>query len=91
MSIQTVPSLSRGHLGAAPAPSISPRSSTEWRCTKCFKLLGICQNDRVHLRFAREHEYLVSLPVAATCRDCGTLNEIRGACAPKTDRATSQC
>ena len=91
MPIQTVLRLSRGHLGVAPAPSISPHSSTEWRCTKCGKLLGICQNGRMHLRFARRHEYLVSLPVAATCRGCGTLNELRGASAVKTDRATPQC
>jgi hypothetical protein len=91
MPIQTVLRFSRGHLGVAPAPSISPRSSTEWRCTKCDKLLGICQNDRMHLCFARGHEYLVSLPVAATCRGCGTLNEVRGASAPESDRATHQC
>jgi hypothetical protein len=29
----------------------------------------------MHLRYARGHEYLVGLPVQATCRGCGTLNE----------------
>ena len=46
-----------------------------WRCTCCNKLLGVFRDGRVHLRFSRGHEYLVSLPAQATCRGCGTLNE----------------
>lgn len=49
-------------------------SSIEWRCTCCAKLLGIRRGGRMHLRFARGHEYLVSLPATATCRGCGALN-----------------
>lgn len=47
----------------------------EWRCTRCEKLLGVCRGGRMHLRFARGHEYLVGFPVQATCRGCGTLNQ----------------
>ena len=47
----------------------------EWRCMRCDKLLGVCRDGRMHLRFARGHEYLVGFPVQATCRGCGTLNE----------------
>jgi phage FluMu protein Com len=49
---------------------------SEWRCHRCNKLLGLRTETRVHLRFARGHEYLVGLPVTATCRGCRTLNEI---------------
>ena len=60
--------------GHITAPSAS-RGSTEWRCVCCGKLLGVCRDGRMHLRFARGHEYLVSLPATATCRGCGTLNQ----------------
>jgi hypothetical protein len=64
----------------------TPRSSTalsamgrpprsDWRCTRCGKLLGLCQGDRLHLRFAQGHEYIVSFPASSICRGCGTLNE----------------
>lgn len=46
----------------------------EWRCTRCDKLLGVCRDGQLHLRFTRGHEYLVSFPAVATCRGCGTLN-----------------
>ena len=46
----------------------------EWRCTRCDKLLGMCRDGRMHLRFARGHEYFVGFPVVASCRGCGTLN-----------------
>jgi len=49
-------------------------SNSEWRCTRCDKLLGVCRDGRMHLRFARGHEYLVGFPVQATCRGCGSLN-----------------
>lgn len=63
---------------ANPAPPSS--SSADWRCTCCGKKLGLFQDGRLHVRFTRSHEYLVSLPAQATCRGCGTLNE---AAAPK--------
>ena len=49
-------------------------TSTDWRCSCCGKLLGIRRDGLMHLRFARGHEYLVSYPATATCRDCGVLN-----------------
>ncbi len=51
--------------------------SPEWRCTRCDKLLGVCRDGRMHLRFARGHEYLVGFPLQATCRGCGTLNQVQ--------------
>lgn len=57
------------------AANTAPNSpNPEWRCTRCDKLLGVCRDGRMHLRFARSHEYLVGFPVQATCRGCGTLN-----------------
>ncbi|MEZ5913463.1 MAG: hypothetical protein R3D84_15605 [Paracoccaceae bacterium] len=52
-----------------------PSHNPLWRCTRCDKLLGICRGGRMHLRFARGHEYFVGFPVQATCRGCGTLNQ----------------
>ena len=49
-------------------------SNSEWRCTRCDKLLGVCRDGQMHLRFTRGHEYFVGFPVVATCRGCGTLN-----------------
>ncbi|CUW37093.1 conserved protein of unknown function [Magnetospirillum sp. XM-1] len=57
------------------AAKINPTTlNAEWRCTRCGKLLGICQDGRMHLRFGHGHEYFVGFPVQATCRGCGTLN-----------------
>ena len=47
----------------------------DWRCPCCDKLLGRRRGMRLHLRHGRNHEYIVSLPVSATCRGCGTLSE----------------
>jgi len=47
----------------------------EWRCTGCGKLLGMRRGERLHIRFARSHEYVVGLPATGVCRGCGTLNE----------------
>lgn len=58
----------------------------EWRCRRCGKLLGLIREARVHLRFARGHEYLVAFPAIATCRGCHTLNEIS---APSDTNAAS--
>ncbi|MFI0846581.1 hypothetical protein [Mesorhizobium sp. IMUNJ 23232] len=50
-------------------------SESNWRCMQCDKLLGVCRDGCMHLRFARAHEYFVGFPVVATCRGCGTLNQ----------------
>jgi len=47
----------------------------EWRCTRCGKLLGLLEGERLHIRFARGHEYLVGFPATSVCRGCRTLNE----------------
>ena len=60
-----------GHVYTLPTNA----ESTEWRCTRCAKLLGVCRDGRMHLRFTRGHEYFVGFPVVATCRGCGTLNQ----------------
>ena len=59
--------------GAAKTKPIN--SDADWRCTGCDKLLGVSRDGRMHLRFARGHEYFVGFPVVATCRGCGTLNQ----------------
>lgn len=51
---------------------------SEWRCTRCGKLLAVLRGDRLHISFARGHEYLVGLPVTCVCRNCRTLNERQG-------------
>lgn len=56
-------------------------ANSDWRCTSCAKLLGVCRDGRMHLRFTRGHEYLAGFPVQATCRGCGALNELRGSTA----------
>jgi len=48
----------------------------EWRCSRCGKLLGRLLDGQLHLRFARNHEYIVGLPATAMCRGCGTLNRL---------------
>ena len=47
----------------------------EWRCTRCGKLLGLFKGERLHIRFARGHEYFVGFPATSVCRSCQTLNE----------------
>ncbi len=49
----------------------------DWRCARCGKLLGVVDGERIHIRFARGHEYLVGLPTTSVCRSCGALNELR--------------
>ena len=51
----------------------------EWRCTQCGKLMGITSGRRVHIRFQQGHEYMATVPVTGTCRQCGTLNDFPGA------------
>lgn len=45
----------------------------DWRCRSCSKLLGIRRRGRLEVRVHR-HDYLVSLPVEATCPGCGRFN-----------------
>ena len=57
-------------------PSTRPPQSVppaEWRCLECGKLLGVRHGARLHIRLQR-HNYLVSLPVEASCHGCGTPN-----------------
>lgn len=51
-------------------------AATEWRCHKCGKLLGVVRCGRIHLQFTRGHQYVVGMPVMASCRGCGTMNEL---------------
>jgi hypothetical protein len=48
----------------------------EWRCTRCGRLLGVLEGERLHLRFARVHDYLVSFPATSVCPKCRALNEV---------------
>ena len=68
-SRQAAPTSWTGGVNTTPTTSYS-----EWRCTRCDKLLGVCRDGQMHLRFARGHEYFVGFPVVATCRGCGMLN-----------------
>ena len=62
-------------MGRTVAATHNPKkTNAEWRCARCDKLLGVCRDGRMHLRFARGHEYFVGFPVQATCRGCSTLN-----------------
>jgi len=49
----------------------------KWKCRECGHLLGIADGNRLHIRFARGHQYWAALPVSCVCRKCGTLNELR--------------
>jgi RNase P subunit RPR2 len=56
--------------------TVRPHSAvqaSEWRCHECGKLLGVRHGARLHIRLQR-HNYLVSLPVDATCHGCGAKN-----------------
>jgi hypothetical protein len=59
-----------------PPKSASPNVSTraEWRCLECGKLLGVRRGAKLQVR-VQGHDYLVSLPVEACCRGCGTHNQ----------------
>jgi len=48
----------------------------EWRCTKCGKLLGVLEGDRLYIEFTRGHRYIVTLPATTVCRACHSLNEV---------------
>lgn len=72
-----IPSSQPGLLSRSGAENTKSTATAnrEWRCTRCDKMLGVRQDNRMHLRFARAHEYFVGFPVVATCRGCGTLNQ----------------
>lgn len=75
----TTPYLSRRVANQSRNVGVNPASNDrEWRCSDCAKLLGVCRDGQMHLRFARGHEYLVGFPVVATCRGCGSLNTATG-------------
>ncbi len=61
----------------------------DWRCSKCRKLLAVLRGDRLHIRFARGHEYLVGFPATSVCRSCRTLNELRDSSSTDTEAAGS--
>jgi len=48
----------------------------EWRCKRCGKVLGRLVGGRLHIRFARGHQYIVGFPATSVCRSCRTLNEL---------------
>lgn len=53
--------------------SHSASVGADWRCRKCHKLLGVRRGGKLQVR-VHGHDYLVSLPVEAACRGCGTHN-----------------
>ena len=53
-----------------------PAVGSQWRCSRCRRLLAVLHGDRLHIRLARGHEYLVGFPATTACRHCKTLNEI---------------
>ena len=75
-----------------PTPSASQIASTtrhtghrngthsQWRCTRCNKLLGIYRDGQMHIRSSRGLEYLTGFPVTSAC-SCGTLNRAASAAA----------
>jgi hypothetical protein len=50
-----------------------------WRCS-CKHVLGVIDGGRLHIRFARGHQYRAGFPASCICRHCGELNEIESAC-----------
>ena len=51
------------------------RDPKEWRCS-CGKLLGKLENNRLHIRIGREHQYTTGLPASSVCQRCKKLNEV---------------
>jgi RNase P subunit RPR2 len=48
----------------------------DWRCKRCRKLLGVIEDERIHIQFSRGHQYIVAAPATSVCRKCQTLNEL---------------
>lgn len=65
----------RSSIPAKAAALARQASAVEWRCCHCRRMLGLCRGGRIHLKFAKGHEVLASLPAQSVCRSCGTLNE----------------
>ena len=51
-----------------------PMAPSEWRCLECHKLLGVRHGCKLHVRM-HGHDYQVSLPVEAICRNCNAFNQ----------------
>lgn len=51
------------------------RDDRDWRCSKCFKLLGRREEGGLLIQFARGHQYIVHGTATAVCRSCGRLNQ----------------
>lgn len=47
---------------------------TQWRCTRCGKLLGKRVGDRMHIRSANSSDYVASFPIEAKCCRCMAKN-----------------
>ena len=58
------------------ARTLAADGGRQWRCSRCGKLLAVVRGDRLHISFARGHEYFVGFPATTACRHCKTLNEI---------------
>ncbi len=58
-----------------PTPNLL-RPQHDWRCKRCFKLLGRIDQGRVRILVSRSHQQLVSTPATSVCRCRGTLNEV---------------
>jgi hypothetical protein len=48
----------------------------DWRSTRYGKPLGLFEGDRLHIRLARGHEYLVGFPATSVCRSCRTASDV---------------
>ncbi|MCU9848936.1 hypothetical protein OEZ60_13070 [Defluviimonas sp. WL0024] len=63
---------------SSPRPRAGDDPLCNWRCRCCGALLGRYLDNRLQIRFARGHEYYVTLPVTTRCRTCMSLNELVG-------------
>lgn len=52
---------------------VATEFTEEWRCNDCGKLLGMANASQMQIR-RKPLDYVVSLPVVATCYGCGALN-----------------
>jgi len=54
-------------------PSTAIVGPSDWRCSRCAKLLGVRGRGKLHI-CVHGHDYTVSFPVEAVCRGCGCFN-----------------
>lgn len=82
MPHRTRPHLSKGPDSAISAPRLETRvmDCAIWSCSRRH-VLGVIDGERLHIRFARGHQYRASFPASCICRQCGELNEIESASA----------